>query len=443
VGLLERIDERRRPQAFVGATVDEWERTRGHDDSRFSPETYGDYIATSNLVYSLAHLRARLQAKLPIRLYDEDTPNKREITGGVEWDLLRYVNPFWTPYRLKMQTSLCRDLWGAAFWVVERDDRKVPRELWWVKPTQMRPVPHPDKYLAGFIYTPAGGGPEIAFRTDEVVWFRNPNPLDEYSALSPLAAARLAADTQQAMMKANKGIFDNGYNLGGTITPPEGVTYDEDAAKRLEALLDQRHRGADKQHRWAVLRFAAQFQPMGAVSPKDAEWVNGLNITVREACNAYGVPAPLMNDLQYATLANATVYDRLLWENTLVPEGTFFAEELREQLIPMFRRSKVGHIAHDYSKVAALQEAWNAEWERERGQIEAGALTVNEWRASRGLAPVPWGDRWWAQVNRAPIGSATDTTVPAKDASAAQALADLIRPHLELPVAAHNGNGRH
>lgn len=446
MGLLERIDAHRNPRNFqVGpGVVDRYDAQRGHDDSLFSPESYGDYIATSSLIFSLCDLRARLLAKLPVRLYDDDSPTKKEITAGSEYDLLRYVNPFWTPYRLKKMTQMCRDLWGEAYWAVERDQRGVPQEIWWVKPTQMRPVPHPDKYLAGFIFTPPNGGQEIPFRTDEIVWFRNPNPLDEFSALSPLAAARLAADTQSAMMKANKKIFDNGYNVGGAVVPPQGVTYSEDDAKRLEQALDDRFRGVDKSHRWAVLRFQAQFDTMG-LSPKDVEWANGLNITLRDACNAYGVPAPLMNDLEHATLANATVYDRLLWENALVPEGAFFAEELREQLIPMFRRSPVGHIAHDYSQVAALQEALNAQWDRERGQIEAGGLLINEWRASRGLPPVPWGDKWWAQVNRAPIATETDTTVPAKDASAAQALADIVLPYLEVPAltAAFNLDGQH
>lgn len=447
MGILERIDKRLRGPSALGPLVSEYEAARGHSDARFSPEQYGDYIATSSLVYSICQLRARNLAKLPVRLYDEDTPQKREITSGPEWDLLRYVNPFWTPYRLKHQTQLCRDLWGEAFWVIEKDPRGNPREIWWVKPTQMRPVPHAEKYLAGYLYTPTGGGEAIPFATDEVVWFRNPNPLDEFSPLAPLAAARQAADTQAAMMRANKKIFDNGYNIGGTVTPPEGITYGEPEATRLEELLEQRFKGADKAHRWAVLRFDAKFNTLG-VSPKDAEWIDGLKMTLRDACNAYGVPSPLMNDLEYATLANATVYDRLLWENALVPEGTFIAEELREQFIPMFRRSKVGHIAHDYTQVAALQEALNAQWDREKGQIEAGGITINEWRASRGLPPVPWGEKWWAQVNRAPIGSDTDTTVPAGDTSAAQALADLILPHLELPAAAPalahaNGNGRH
>lgn len=448
MGLLEKIAAQRNPQSFlVGpGVVDPHDAAHGHDDSRFSPEEYGNYIATSNLIYSLCHLRARLLAALPIRMYTNDTPEKQEITSGPEWDLLRYVNPFWTPMRLKMQTQLAKDLWGEAYWVIERDRRGVPSEIWWVKPTHMRPVPHPDRYLAGFIFTPSGGGPEVPFTADEVIWIRNPNPLDEFSALSPLAAARLAADTQQAMMTANKKIFDQGYNIGGVITPPDGITYDEEPAKRLEQLLETRFRGADRSHRWAVLRFAAKFETMG-VTPKDAEWASGLNITLREACNAYAVPAPLMNDLEHATLANVTGFARLLWENGLVPEGSFFAEELREQLLPMFRGSKVGHFEHDYTKVAALQDALNSQWDRERGQLETGALTINEWRRRRGLPAVPWGDKWWAQVNRAPIATDTDTTIPAKDASVAQALADIVLPYLEVPAltAAFNldANGTH
>jgi hypothetical protein len=46
---------------------------------------------------------------------------------------------------------------------------------------------------------------------------------------------------------------------------------------------------------------------------------------------------------------------------------------------------------------------------RERQAIEVGALTINEWRRSKGLEPVPWGDKWWGPVNKGAIEGADDT----------------------------------
>lgn len=408
MGLLERVEAHRaavQNRWPVGSgVVERYETVRGHDDSRFSPESYGDYIATSNEIYSIINLRSRLIGRLPIRLYDEDGPDRTEVTKGDLHALLRHVNPFWTAVRLKQQTEMSLGLWGEAYWVLERDRRGVPVEIWWVKPSQMFPVPHPTEYLSGYLFKPGDGTKEIPFRPDEVIWFRYPNPIDEYSGLSPLAAARLAADTASAMMTSNRRLFEHGMQLAGVITPPDSVTYSPEQATALEKQLEERFRGVDKAHRWAVLRFQTQVQPFG-VTPKDAEFVNGLNVTLRQACNAYGIPAPLMNDLEHATLANAREFHTILWENTLAPECEFLSEEMREQLLPQFPRTRpaANHVEFDLSRVAALREAENSIWEREAGQIDKGALTINEWRKRHGLPEVPWGDVWWAPVNKAPI----------------------------------------
>ncbi len=422
MGLLERV-ERYRAQASspVGAgLVDRWDAGRGHDDSMFSPDSYGDYLVTSNEVYSAVDLRARLLAGRRLQLFKGQKPNLVEQTSGPLSDLLRHVNPFWTYNRLIRATEQCMCLWGEAYWVVEKSGpRNAPSEIWWVKPSRMTPVPSAAGYLAGFLYEPAGGGKPIPFAADEVVWFRYPNPLDEFSALSPIAAARLAADVAAAGMKSNRDLFSRGLHLGGIVVPATGkATFGEDQARDLEKALERRWTGSDKAHRWAVLRYEAEFKGMD-VTPKDAEFIQAMNLSARHVWRALGIPSPLLNDGEFATLANVLVYQTILWEHTLVPEGNFLAAEIEEQLLrlPAFR-GQADSIGFDYSDVPALQEAHTATWGRERGQLEIGAITINEWRKGYGMPDVEWGDQPWMPVNKAKInqdgsieisGTASDT----------------------------------
>jgi len=63
-----------------------------------------------------------------------------------------------------------------------------------------------------------------------------------------------------------------------------------------------------------------------------------------------------------------------------------------------------------------------------------GGITINEWRKKQGLPPVPWGDVWWAPVNKAavvdgdstPQGDTSPTTLPDDEgqAPAAEAAVD-------------------
>ena len=435
---LVRAERDRRPAAAwpVGtAALSSIDSTYGHDDETYSPEKYGDYLVTSNEVFSAAMLRARAMAGLSLKLYDRDGPEKTEVTRGPEYELLRHVNPFWTRRRLAMMDELAMCLWGESFWAIERDRAGQPSEIWWLKPSRVRPVPHESGYLAGFLYEPVQGGSPIVFGRAEIVWFRYPNPLDEFSALSPIAAARLGADTASAMMRSNRNMFTNGMQLGGIVTPDtDKVSFSSEQAAELEQMLGKRFKGADKAHKWAVLRYEAKFQQM-QVSQKDAEYVEGLNITLRQVANAYGIPVPLLNEMSHATLANAREYERLLWTHAMVPDAQLRAEEIVEQFLPLFR-TRTRWAEFDFSKIAALQESEAEQWKREAEAIREGALTINEWRASKGMKPVEWGGVWWAPVNKSavtdagsdPQGDTSPTTVDQGTASALLDSISLVRP---------------
>ena len=425
MGLLERLDRvRGAPQAAFPVRDVPFDGPAGHDDSTFSPEKYGQYLATSSQIYAAAQLRARLVSSLHPGLFLGRGASKLAADPKhPAVALLRNVNPFWTWSRLARMDELSRSLWGETYWAIEPGPRGVPAEIWWLKPTRVAPIVHPTRYLSGFAYQPAAGGPPLMFEPTEIVWQRYPNPLDEFSAMSPLAAARLAADTGSAMMQSNQQLFKRGLQLGGVVVPDTNrVTFSAEQADDLQRQLEKRFTGSEKAHRWAVLRYEAQFRPM-SITPKDAEFTAGLNMTLRDVCNAYGIPSPMLNDMEHATLANAREFERFLWSNALVPDLGLMADELAEQYLPRFARTPGApdHVEFDFSKVPALQESATEAWTREYQALEVGAMTINEWRANHGMPPVEWGEVWWAPVNKSPVdgsgsrpqGDTTPSTIPA------------------------------
>jgi HK97 family phage portal protein len=375
----------------------------GKDSSTFQPQEYGEYLATSNAIYSCANLRARMLASLPLKFYRKGREGREEVTGGPLVELVQRVNPFWTMGRLLRMTELSLCLWGEAFWFMERgkSGQLTPREIWWGRPDRVRVVPDAQKYVKGFVYRPANGEKDIVFSPDEVVWILYDNPIDEFEGLAPLAAARLAADTRSAALKSNRNLFRQGMQMGGLLMPRQGVEFSAEQAKELEAKLDQRFRGVDKAHRWGVFRTEVQLGQAG-VTPKDAEFLGLLNVTLEDACRAYNMPLDLMGGRR--TYENVRVSLVMLWDLCLLPEGRFIAEELVEKLLPMFP-GEADEVEFDASNVALLQEDASEKWGREKGQIEVGALTINEWRAGRGMEPVGWGDEWWASMWVAPPGT--------------------------------------
>src|SRR3972149_4000131 len=190
--------------------VEPFDRYYGHDVSEYSPTEYGNYISTSNGVYVCSTQRAQFLSSLPIKLYKGTGKKRKEVESGQLFDLLHRVNPKWTMTRLINMTELTLCLWGQAFWFLERgkSGKQPPQEIWWGKPTRVKVIPHPEQYIEGYLYEPLTGAAPIAYTAGEVLWFRYPNPVDEFAPLSPLAAARLAAAYSRAGMKTNKNLFE-------------------------------------------------------------------------------------------------------------------------------------------------------------------------------------------------------------------------------------------
>lgn len=389
-------------------SVDPATRTFGVDPATWSPQEYGNYIATSNAVYTVVKKRETYLSSLPLVLARLKADGESEpVTKGAAYELTRKVNPWWTWNRLIRMTEISLCLWGSAYWFLERGQgaNGVPKELYWARPDRVRVVPHPTDYVERFDYQPADGAKVIPFSPAEVIWFRYPNPLDEYSGLSPLAAARLAADTQSAAMKQNYSLFTNGISIGGLVTPATGTPMSREDAQDIKEQLQGRAKGAANAHRWLVLLKDAKFQPM-TLSPRDAEFVALHKMTLEDVCRAYGVPLDLVGGQR--TYANYGEAVTAMWTETILPEAAFLADEITEQFLAMFAGSeRVDTCSFDHSGVEVLQDDEEAKWRIAQGQLQQGTITINEWRSEHKRDPVPWGEKvWWGSVALTPIKDA-------------------------------------
>ena len=390
-------------RAFVlgSAVVEPADMAWGHDPSEFAPAALGDYIGTSNGVYSCATLRASLLSSVPLRVYRvRGNGDKQTVTSGPLVSLLSKINPYWTFQRLIEMTELSLCLWGSAYWFLERGQsgKMTPSEIWWGRPDRVRVVPHPRDYVSGFLYDSPHGG-QLAFAPSEVIWLRYPNPVDEYAGLSPLMASQVSVDYATTAMTSNRNLFRNGIQMGGAIFPKSGYEFTPEQARDIETTLARRFQGIDRAHRWAVFRAELAMQPLG-MSPRDAEFVSGLRLALEDIARAYRVPMDLIGGQR--TYENVNAAMTAIWTNCIRPETRFISSELTEQLLPMFG-SAADLVEFDLSQVEPLQEAQGAVWQREREQIEVGVLTRNEWRASHGEATLPWGDAWWAPAGLTPV----------------------------------------
>lgn len=410
-------------QSLVGYT--------GNFEESWAPSKYGDYIATSSDIYIAANYRAKTLSSVPLKLYKGVGPNRKEVESGSLYEILQKVNPYWTARRLLQMSELSLCLWGSAFWFMDRgqNGRGEPKEIWWARPDKVKVIPHPTDYISHFEYDNGTGNPLI-FSREETVWFRYPNPVDEYSGLAPLAAARVAADTSTNAMRSNAMMFNNGLQLAGFVSPKAGEQWTQEQAEQIEDSLKRRFQGANKAHRWAVLKRETQFQPL-SISAKDAEYLGALEWSFETVCRVYGLSPDLLGGK--TTFSNSAEARLALWEDTMKPECGFFADELTEQLLPLFP-GQADVAEFDLGSVEVLQEAEAAKWSRWKEQIDKGAKLLNEYRNHIGDDPVPWGDDWWAPSSLVPIGGPMAVEAEAKAQQQADALAEQLKQAAQQPT---------
>ena len=120
--------------------------------------------------------------------------------------LLNRANRWYTRGDLWRATEIYLNLWGSAFWALDRDEEGV-REIWPLRPDRMSILPDRKRHIRGFVYQGQSG--PVPYTPEEVIWIRYFNPLEEYAGLSPLAPARLAVDMGTDGLRFNRNFLRN------------------------------------------------------------------------------------------------------------------------------------------------------------------------------------------------------------------------------------------
>ena len=349
---------------------------------------YGAYYASSVPVYAAIKLRADAISRPPVRVH---RPGPDGVPLPVAPDhpvqqLLERVNPWYTRGDLWQATEIYLNLWGQAFWALERDEQGR-WEIWPLRPDRVTVLPDRRRHIRGFVYRGRNGTP-VAYTAEEVVWLRYFNPLEEYAGLSPLSPARLSVDMGGDGLRFNRNFLRNSAQPDFVLLTDAQLTDSEieDFYSRWEA----RYRGPQNARRPAIANFVRDIRTLG-LSHRDMDFIRGLRWSLEEVSRAYGVPKPLLADLERATFANINAAERLFWRNTIVPEVRFLEEHLNRMLLPLLGYPDL-ELEFDLTAIEAMQEDENSRVTRQAQLLDRGVLTINEVRRQRNLPDVPWGN---------------------------------------------------
>ena len=226
-------------------TVDRWDLVDGIGGEWAAPR-YGDYYATSAAVHAAVRTRADAVGRPPLlveKRVEKRVEESGVTEGTVSWvpvdvdhPLQRLVdrpNNSWSRAELIRAIESNLLLWGSAFLGIERDDNGTVSELWPLRPDRMRVIPDLRKYVRGFVYEHAGQ--RVAYLSEEVVWFKQFNPLEEFAGLSAVAPARLSVDMGLEAQRFNRNFFANSATPGDLAITSEETPTDDEIRMLIEA----------------------------------------------------------------------------------------------------------------------------------------------------------------------------------------------------------------
>ncbi len=318
-------------------------------------------------------------------LIDDATPPARHPATA----LWIQPNGFMSRRSFLFLSQLYQETAGGVYWLVcARDEEAAPFaytkqqpdiELWPIPKRRITPVPDPDRYLAGYVYTV--GNVKIPLAVENVIPLGWPDPRDPLRFTGPLQALAVDIESEKYAVEYQRNTFLNNAEPGGVIEfdlPLEKTRFEEIVLRWRE-----QHQGVANAKRVAILE-QGHWKDV-AQSNRDLQYEALRHLTREQVMFARGMPFAMMqsNDIN---LANALTGERLYARYTLRPALEAIKEAINQALPERYGPM----LTFGYDLPAPEDEAFDV-YAGTTGWL-SGLLSKNEGRAALGYDAIPDGD---------------------------------------------------
>lgn len=325
-------------------------------------------------------------------------------------DLLYKVNPLYTSYHLWDATEGHIELSGEAFWYLTGPNPKKPEEIWVLRPDWIKINDTKDKMINTFSYGPPGD-PQITIPFEQIIPFKDWNPLSPYRGFGGVKAAAEAIDTENSATLYNRMFFRNGSHPGGALETDQNLT--DEQTEQIRDEWEKIHRGEENAWRVAILQAGLKWQDIG-MSQKDMDYIEGRRFTRDEIFAMFRVPKALVAITDDVNRASARETRAVFLENVIENKMRRIAAQLNEFLLPRYGDKD---LFFDYKSPVPNDDSVEL-LEIDNG-LKNGWMTRNEARNKRGLDPIEGGDQLLVPFSLTPIGA---EVTPANKAARARRL---------------------
>jgi HK97 family phage portal protein len=286
---------------------------------------------------------------------------------------------------IEMDKKLGGNAYALASRVQAGPLRGAVTELWRLRPDRVKVIPAKDG-IAGYEYNT--GQDKIVYPVEDVLHFRERNPLDDYYGMPPLMAVMGRLSIDDYMRQFLRTFFEQGGAGPGAVLSVKQKVSQELKDEIRDRFKKQFGRGG--WHELLVLdQNEASYTQMGLnrglrdAIPKELDAVNEARISM-----AFRIPGSILGLLigyESSSYANKRQDWQVFWDLTMTPELGDLDDVINLKLVPQF--GGIDEVCFDLSDIKALQEDVDKVQERHRKNVAAGIEFWEESREAMGLDP--------------------------------------------------------
>lgn len=263
---------------------------------------------------------------------DKGSDQRVEVVQHAALSLWNSPNDFHSGFEFREGCNQHEELAGETFWVLNRAGTSFPTSMWYVRPDRMQPVPSPDDYLQGWIYT-GPNGEQVPLQLNEVICEKLPDPLDPFRGTGPVASIMSNIQQQKYATDYQRNLFLNGADPGGIIQVDKRLSdaeWDEFTDRWRES-----HQGVARAGRVGILENGASWIGAG-LSNKDLEYGNLRLANRDELREAWRMHKSMLGTSDDVNRANAQTAEEVFvsWQST--PRLDRRKDTLNCKLLPMY-----------------------------------------------------------------------------------------------------------
>jgi len=194
--------------------------------------------------------------------------------------------------------------------------------------------------------------------------------------LSPIKVAAMVAQVGLDRWEADASLLHNKGAIG-LLTNRSDIGMTPTHQKELQDQWNNETAGAKNFGKIKVSNANVDFIQM-AMSSTDLQLLEKDVVTLRAACNVYGVPSVLLNDPANRTYNNLKEANKSLWTGAIMPNVDLFLQDFNNDIIKTIDPSGNTRVSADYTNVEALQEDLNEKAKTYETLINSGVQSPQQ-----------------------------------------------------------------